>query len=201
MKYILLFTVLISSFSCAQDKRPLTGETEWQRDMNAQFKDALKSPLTEKDRMVFTALDFFKNDSAYVVQAKLKRTPDAKPFKMKTSSSRQPLYVTYGIATFKLNGKTHKLNVYQNVAMAKEVDYDNYLFLPFLDHTNGETTYSGGRYVSVYIPESDVLTINFNEAYNPYCAYSDRYSCPVVPFENYLKTEVNAGVKAFKKNK
>ena len=77
-------------------------------------------------------------------------------------------------------------------------DYFDYLFLPFLDLTNGKTTYSGGRYIDLRIPEGDTIIIDFNKAFNPYCAYSHHYSCPVVPSENYLDFEVRAGVKKFK---
>ena len=72
-------------------------------------------------------------------------------------------------------------------------------FLPFLDETNGETTYGGGRYIETRIPEGDVLTIDFNKAFNPYCAYNEKYSCPIVPRENYLRIAITAGVKKYKK--
>jgi uncharacterized protein (DUF1684 family) len=71
------------------------------------------------------------------------------------------------------------------------------LFLPFLDNTNGDTTYGGGRYIDLRIPEGDTIEIDFNKAYNPYCAYNSRYSCPIVPRENYLDTNIEAGVKKF----
>jgi uncharacterized protein (DUF1684 family) len=83
----------------------------------------------------------------------------------------------------------------------QESDYRDYLFLPFIDQTNGEETYGGGRYVDLRIPEGDTLIIDFNKAYNPYCAYNKKYSCPLVPAVNELKTSVTAGVKAFRKSK
>ena len=199
MKYLVLLFLMLSAYGCAQEKTALVGETEWQREMNANFKDASTSPLTEKGLRKFKGLDFFKFDSSYVVKAKLKLTPGSKPFKMKTTTKRLPEYRAFGIATFELNGETHQLNVYQNLGLMKKEGYEDYLFIPFLDDTNGETTYGGGRYVEGAIPEGDVLEINFNEAYNPYCAYSDRYSCPIVPRINYVKTAIEAGVKAYKK--
>ena len=75
--------------------------------------------------------------------------------------------------------------------------FEDYLFLPFLDDTNGEESYGGGRYIDLKIPEGDQMTIDFNTAYNPYCAYDAKYSCPIVPRENYMDVEVRAGVKAF----
>jgi len=75
--------------------------------------------------------------------------------------------------------------------------WEDYLFLPFLDDTNGNTTYGGGRYVDLRIPKNDTITIDFNTAYSPYCAYNENYSCPIVPRENYLDIKVKAGVMSF----
>ena len=83
----------------------------------------------------------------------------------------------------------------------QEEGYEDYLFLPFTDKTNGEETYAGGRYIDLSIPEGDSITIDFNKAYNPYCAYNKKFSCPLVPSVNALDTKVLAGVKDFKKGK
>ena len=195
---ILLLIILISN--CKQDKEPVLGETEFQKELNAFYKDATTSPLKKKDLKNFKGLDFFPFDSTFVVNAKLIRTPDEKPFKMKTTTDRLPNYVKYGIIEFQLEGKLHQLNIYQNLDILDEEGYEDYLFLPFLDNTNGEGSYAGGRYVESNIPKGDAIIIDFNSAYNPYCAYNDKYSCPIVPRENYLDAKVNAGVKAFDKH-
>ncbi|PNQ73372.1 hypothetical protein C1T31_07600 [Hanstruepera neustonica] len=200
MKKLFVLFLIISVSACAQKKEPITGETDWQREMNANFKDASKSPLKDKDRKTFKGLDFFKFDSIYVVHATLTRTPNEKPFKMKTTTERLPEYVKYGVVSFKLHGENHQLNIYQNIGLLSEPGYEDYLFLPFLDSTNGETSYAGGRYVECRIPKGHNLTIDFNTAYNPYCAYNEKYSCPIVPRENYLDTKIEAGVKTFKKH-
>ena len=200
MKILFAFFLIMTLSTCAQKKEPILGETEWQRKMNADFKDASKSPLKDKDRNKFKGLDFFKFDSTYVVQATLTRTPDEKPFKMKTTTERLPEYVKYGVVTFELHGENHQLNIYQSLGLLDDPEYEDYLFLPFLDNTNGETSYAGGRYVECRIPKGNNLTIDFNTAYNPYCAYNEKYSCPIVPRENYLDAKIEAGVKAFKKH-
>ncbi len=186
--------------SCAQDKQPLVGKTEFQREMNADFKDATTSPLKEEDRKSFTGLDFFIFDSTFVVTATLTRTPEAKPFKMKTTTDRLPEYVTYGIIEFQLNKKTYQLNIYQDLGLLEKEGFEDYLFLPFLDNTNGDSSYGGGRYVEGRIPNNNSIIIDFNKAYNPYCAYNEKYSCPIVPRENYLPIAVEAGVKTFGKH-
>ncbi|WP_417289764.1 DUF1684 domain-containing protein [Corallibacter sp.] len=199
MKHILSFFILILVLGCSDGKHPILGATEWQKKMNSDFKDASKSPLKEKDRKSFKSLDFFEVDSTYVVLAHLERTPNTEPFKMKTTTDRMPLFKQYGIVTFDLKGQTFQLNIYQDLELMHEKGYEDYLFLPFLDDTNGDSTYGGGRYVECRMPEDDKLAINFNEAYNPYCVYNEKYSCPIVPRANYIATKVEAGIKNFKK--
>ena len=120
---------------------------------------------------------------------------------MPTTTERESEETVYGIAYFQLNGVAHQLEVYQNKQLMLEEGFEDYLFLPFTDQTNGQETYAGGRYIDLRIPEGDSLTIDFNKAYNPYCAYNKKYSCPLVPSVNSLDTKVLAGVKDFKKSK
>lgn len=201
MRRLALLCILTTYLTaCSQQKRPILGETEFQKEMNADFKDATKSPLKEKDRKNFTGLDFFEVDSAFVVRAHFKRTPDEMPFKMKTTTDRLPDYVKFGVLNFKLKGEPFSLDIYQNLGLIKEAGYEDYLFLPFLDETNGLESYGGGRYIDMRAPQGDTMIIDFNKSYNPYCAYNDRYSCPIVPRKNYLKTRIEAGVKAFVKH-
>lgn len=197
---VLIAAVLISVFSCGQDKRPILGETEFQKTINAEYKDASTSPLKDKDRKGFESLDFFKFDSTYVVSAQFKRVENAEWFNMKTTTDRVSKERIYGVLSFKLKGETFSLNVYQGQELMTKEGFEDYLFLPFLDETNGVESYGGGRYLDMTIPETDSVVIDFNKAYNPYCAYNERFSCPVVPRVNYLKTRVEAGVKVFKKH-
>lgn len=199
-KNILLFILFVSALSCAQKKEPLLGDTEWQRKMNSDFKDASESPLKDKDRKTFRALDFFEFDSTYTVVATLKRTPDSKWFKMKTTTNRMSKERVFGVLSFKLKEKEYQLNVYQGEDLMTKEGFEDYLFLPFLDNTNGETSYGGGRYIELRIPEGDEIIIDFNKAYNPFCAYNAKYSCPIVPRVNYIDEEIKAGVKAYAKH-
>ncbi|WP_179345626.1 DUF1684 domain-containing protein [Winogradskyella ursingii] len=199
MKNFILLLIFIMSVSCAQEKQTLKGETEWQKEQNANFKDATKSPLKDKDRKTFTGLDFYKFDSTYVIKAVLKRTPDSKWFNMKTTTNEVTKERVYGVLNFELKGESHQLNVYQGQELMETNDFRDYLFLPFLDDTNGEGSYAGGRYVDLTIPEGDEIIVDFNTAYNPYCVYNEKYSCPIVPRVNYISTKVEAGMKAFEK--
>lgn len=199
MKHLLFLVLLLVSVSCAQEKNLVSGDTEFQRTLNAEFKDATTSPLKAKDLKHFSGLDFFKFDSTFVVKATLKRSPNTEWFDMKTTTDRLSKERVFGVLHFELQGQSYQLNVYQGQELMEAADYKDYLFLPFMDHTNGSTSYAGGRYIDLKIPDGDTLVVDFNKAYNPYCAYDEKYSCPIVPRENYLDIEVEAGVKVFKK--
>lgn len=194
-----LITLVLVVFSCSQKKTPLIGDTPFQKKINAEFKDASTSPLKPIDIESFKSLDFYKYDADYVVSATLKRTPDSEYFDMKTTTDRLTKSRVYGVITFNLKGKTYQLNVYRDKELITTEGFENYLFLPFLDDTNGESTYGAGRYIDLKIPEGNTLTVDFNSAYNPYCAYDEKYSCPIVPNENYLATTIEAGVKKYNK--
>lgn len=212
MKYVILAFSLLA-FSCGRGKKyhdekavvspesPLVADIlEFQKELNESFKDPETSPLPDRYRKDFETLAFFEPDTSYVVKARFVRTPDAVPFLNPTTTGRKTEEVVYGIAHFTLNGKEHQLEVYQSLGLLDQEGYEDYLFLPFLDDTNGNETYGGGRYIDLSIPDGDTLVIDFNKAYNPYCVYNKKYSCPLVPRQNYLRTNVRAGVKDFKKD-
>ena len=199
-RFLLVLFSLLLILNCENKKRYDKSFTPFQKEMNEFFKDASISPLKEKDLKNFKGLDFFAFDSSYVVNADLTRTPEEKSFKMKTTTDRLPEYIKYGIVTFDLFNKSYSLNIYRNLDIINNEGYKDYLFLPFLDDTNGFESYGGGRYIDLDIPKGDNLVIDFNSAYNPYCVYDEKYSCPIVPRDNYLSIKINAGVKAFAKN-
>jgi len=194
MKKIILF-LFCSAFTFAQ--KDVAAAENFQAELNKSYADSLKSPLMNEDLKQFKGLDFYPIDEKYIVEAIFIRTKREKSFKMKTTTSRTPIYKKYGELHFSIDGKELKLNVYQNVDLKKKPGYDDYLFLPFSDLTCGKDSYIGGRYIDMRIPKSGKVTIDFNQAYNPYCAYNYEYSCPIVPLENDLDIEINAGVKKF----
>jgi uncharacterized protein len=165
--------------------------------MDQEFADSATSPLTEEDRKVFTALDRFPYDPHFRVTATFKPAERPRIFKMRTTTSREPLYRPYGTVLFTLAGRKHELTVYQNVELIEKEGFADHLFLPFTDATNGEETYVGGRYLDLKGPLGPEVELEFNEAYNPYCAYNARYSCPIPPKENHLRMAVRAGVRKF----
>ena len=197
MLYRAFIIILFFILSCSPKKRPILGDTDYQRTMNANFKDATKSPLKASDRKQFSGLDFFKFDSTFIVNAELKRTPNSEWFKMQSTTGDTTNERVYGVLSFVLKGQPFTLNVYQGKDMMTREGFEDYLFLPFIDDTNGESTYGGGRYIDLRIPEGDEIEIDFNTAYNPYCAYNEKYSCPIVPRVNTIDIAVRAGLKKF----
>lgn len=172
---------------------------EFQASLNATFRDPEASPLPDRYRKNFSGLEFYPADTSFRTWARLQRTPEALPFDMPTSTMEVARERRYGYLTFELDGQPYTLEVYQSPELLLEKGYEDYLFLPFTDLTNGKGTYEGGRYLDLRIPRGDSLLLDFNKAYNPYCAYNPKYSCPIVPEVNHLQTEVRAGVKSFKK--
>jgi len=172
---------------------------EYRESLNATFRNPEVSPLPDRFRKDFEGLEFFEPDTTLRIWAQLERTPQALPFDMPTNTAEFTSERVFGFLTFQLQGQTYRLEVYQSPDLLNEKGYEDYLFLPFTDLTNGQTTYEGGRYIDLRIPEGDSILLDFNKAYNPYCAYNPSYSCPIVPKVNHLNTLVRAGVKAFRK--
>ena len=203
MKYFLIVAFLSLFISCnSQDKRPLIGKTEYQQKLNAVFKDASKSPLKNKDLKSFKGLDFFPVDSSYIIIASIEKTPDTPFLGMVTNTEEKSYYRKFGILTFTLKEKEMQLTLYESLEESENPVFKDYLFLPFTDETSGSDSYGGGRYMDVFkskINTNGTLELNFNNTYNPYCAYNDDYSCPLTPRDNHLSMEILAGVKDFKK--
>jgi uncharacterized protein (DUF1684 family) len=198
---ILLSMVIIFSFSCSEEKRYQdVNLTEYQRQINNYFKDASVSPLKPKDLKNFQGLDFFEFDSIYVVKAKIEETKESLPFKMKTTTDIPVDVRKYADLFFQITGKEFELSVYENLEYEGVEGYENYLFLPFLDETNENETYGGGRYLDLFLNGTDSIIIDFNKAYNPKCVYDENFSCPIVPRKNFLNTRIEAGVKNFIRN-
>ena len=199
MKKIIRCLVLISILmSCSSKNDSYEDEIKmFQYNTNRYFANVATSPLTKEDLESFKGLDYFEIDKKYRIEARIELTPNSPLFDMPTTIERVSLYKTYGIARFKLNGQTIELNIYQETSPEK--GFSDYLFLPFNDRTNGKETYGGGRYIDLELPleQSKTFIIDFNKAYNPYCAYNPNYSCPIPPKENDIELEIRAGMRNF----
>ncbi len=195
---ILAVCILFINTIYSQGNKSTKDAIKFQKNINKEFSNKEKSPLTDDDLKQFNELDFFPIDTNFIVIANLKFHKDSKTFKMQTTTDRLPIYKIYATASFNLKGREFNLKIYQNVKLIQTADFEDYLFLPFTDRTNGKTTYGGGRYMDLEISDGDTILIDFNQTYNPSCAYNAKYSCPIPPKANHLDIDINAGVKKYK---
>lgn len=164
----------------------------WQGE-NDHYLDKEKSPLPKKARKAFTGHRVYPFSMNYVITAGFQKIENGDTVIMKTSADTEKSYIKYAQLHFNI-GRSHcHLSVYQSLTLREMEEYKNYLFIPFKDLTSGKETYGGGRYLDILIPEGNQVVINFNKAYNPYCAYADGYYCPIPPAENTLNVEIKAG--------
>jgi len=191
-----LFCLWMSSYAFAQVDTALymAYNDSARQATNQEFGDPKHSPLAEDAIDDFEGLSYFDFNPKFILTARFEPTPNEKPFQMPTSTSRLPKYVKHGHLFFELDGKQLRLSVYKNIDLSKKAGYENYLFIPFNDSTNGFESYGGGRYMDIQGPLGDSVILDFNRAYNPYCAYNHRYSCPIPPAENRLPVRIEAGV-------
>lgn len=162
------------------------------KEKRAQY---LENLMKEKDSPIANVADFpgfsyFDPDESWVISADFKATTSDKIFQIIMTDSTVSTLPKLGEATFRKNGEVIKVHIF---------DEKTHYLLPFRDETNGETTYGGGRYIN--IPKENLsgntLVIDFNEAHNFYCAYNEKYICPVPPAENKLPIAVPVGEKTY----
>jgi len=204
MRKILLLVFGLSNLQLfAQDNTQAASEiAAFQHKLNEEFKDPKESPLEPRDLKKFRGHQFFPIDLKYRVTARFIRQENAPFIGLKTTTSRLSKERIYAYAEFELQGRSFKLPLYQSQDLMNTKEYADYLFFPFSDLTNGKQSYGGGRFIDLRIPPQgqDTIVIDFNQAYNPYCAYNHKYSCPLVPEENQMDIEVPAGVVLVPKN-
>jgi len=167
---------------------------EFRMQAQKEFSDPEETILSEEELLEFQGLDFYPANEFFKVEVKFKHLKNGKVIGFKTSTERIAKYRPYGVLKFKINGERCRLTVFEPASPIK--GYEDHLFLPFTDATNGLETYGGGRYLDLTKSEIEKrFILDFNYCYNPYCAYSSKYSCPAPPEMNRLEVEIKAGVK------
>jgi len=176
---------------------------EWKKDIETmrRMKDEFfgsghpQSPIPPKDLPRFKGLAYYPPNPAYRFELKLHEHKEKKKLKILDTKGIIREFIRWGEFRFKINGKDCKLQAY------KSDPAEETLFIPFRDTTNGKETYGAGRYLDLdperhRTPDGKWI-LDFNEAYNPWCAYNDMYACPFVPPENWLKVPIPAGEKNY----
>ncbi|MEN8817783.1 MAG: DUF1684 domain-containing protein [Nonlabens sp.] len=168
---------------------------EYRKKLSQEYKSGENNVLTEREKKNFGYLNFYEFDPEFVVEATFEPLGNTEELKLETSTTRIASYVKYGYLFFTLKGKKCKLLVLSSPDLKDDPEYYNYLSVYFTDETNSKGSYDIGRYMELRSPLSEKVILNFNNTYNPYCAYSKRFSCAVPPKENHLPLSVKAGVK------
>ena len=157
--------------------------------MSAMFVSGANGVFPKEDIAPTARLKYYSPNEAYKVRASFKPIENGEVIEMQTSTNDPRAYKRYGSLSFTLQDSSLKLTLYQNV------EHPEYFFCPFKDLTNTKSTYGSGRYLDFAKADLDNPILDFNYAYNPYCAYNSRYSCPIPPLENHLKISILAGEK------
>jgi uncharacterized protein (DUF1684 family) len=152
------------------------------------FARSSDSPLDAGQRRTFAGLPYFDPDPAFRFDATLERRPAAEYEDIQTSDGQVRHLPRAGTLRFTLDGRELGLAAY---------DQGDELFVPFRDATSGDETYGAGRYVEAHPIGGGRYDLDFNAAYNPYCAYNENWSCPLPPRENWLDVPIRAGEKRF----
>lgn len=190
-----LFCTVCASAQTASYKQELAQHRDKYK---AEFLSDERSPLTKKD---LPYLRFYPADSTWKLTARFERLVDTVGFMMQTHSGVEKKYFFFGRLNFMYEGLQRILFVYHSEKLANTPGFEDYLFLPFTDATNYTETFGGGRYIDLRTGDirNGEITLDFNKAYNPYCAYKGGYNCPIPPAENKMPFAIRAGEKLFGK--
>lgn len=195
--------VLLISASCSREpdvRQTVTDSYEAallreRREKDAAFRDGSASPIPAGERARFRALDYYPPNPALRFERKLQRYPSPQRLRMATNTGEMRDALRYGWFDFEIDGTQCRLQAYR--MEENEPSGAPLLFIPFRDATSGNETYAAGRYLEMKENTSGVYDLDFNRAFNPYCAYGGNFSCPAPPRENWLPAAVRAGEKNF----
>ena len=194
-KLFLALTFLVILVSCNSSKQLIKKADIqlYQTKLAEEYTNPETTPLVDEERTNFKGITFFPIDSKYTVKAKFTAIENGRVIPFPTSAKKIKNYKEYGTVTFMLDNQEQTLTIYQSSPIIEK--YEDSLFLPFMDETNGVTSYGGGRYLDLSTKNiGNEIILDFNQAYNPYCAYSKHYNCPIPRSNNVLDVEINAGV-------
>lgn len=176
-----------------ENKKYLEEIVQERRDKDNFMRHDEQSPFKGEEKKKFPGLKYFEPNPGWRIEAAVQENKEKELLVLSTSDNKQKPFKKWGYAIFNRNGQEFRLLLLQPAyGLAPEE-----LFLPFTDATSANETYGAGRYLDLEMPKRKKITLDFNKAYNPYCAYTEGYSCPFPPKENMLPIAVEAGEKTF----
>jgi len=167
--------------------------TDFRKHKDEFFGGDDQSPLTPDQRRGFQGLSYYDENPGLGLELSAQEFDDKEVVEMQTSTGDIAAYRRWGRIAFEVEGETGELTLYQDGH-----GHGEEFFVPFVDSTSGVETYGSGRYIEAHPLPGGKVSIDFNYAYNPYCAYNERWSCPLTPLENRLQVPIHAGEKSFK---
>lgn len=193
---LVVMAAVAYTFTATESPEDYIEKIEKERERQFKFiRFNIESPLTEEQKRSFTKLTFYDIDPQYKVKARILPIENKKVREVPLTDGSKQRYIEHAFAEFELGGKTNKLLLLQAM---DEADKRNF-FLAFADATSAGETYGGGRYLNVRQDGKNSITIDFNLAYNPYCAYNPDFACPLPPKENILDIPITVGEKNYTK--
>jgi len=159
---------------------------EFRREKDAFFKRSPQSPVEDPN---FSGLSYYPEADRYIFEPPLEPFKERETVMLETSTGDEQPYVRYGKVAFEVDGQVCSLTLF---APTFEGEPERF-FIPFRDATSGKETYGAGRYLEAERLPDGRVRLDFNYAYSPFCAYSDRYRCPLPPPENWLSVPIRAG--------
>jgi uncharacterized protein (DUF1684 family) len=195
---LILIATLVTLFYSMQDggtSEAYRKEREKERkDKDDYMRNNSESPFADSVAL-FTGLKYFDIDESFRISANLIPIEEKKTITLATSDGLEKRYLPYAYAEFSLKGEKCRLLILEIMDMGP---FRGTLFLAFADATSAKESYGAGRYLDIKkVPGSTSVLLDFNKAYNPYCAYNDNFSCPFPPSENLLKVAIPAGEKVY----
>jgi hypothetical protein len=188
---IIVILIVLNTFNGGESRQEYIDRMIRERaDKDLFFKNNDESPIP--DSLEFTGLSYFPPNPDYKLSTSLAKLTTAETITLATSDGLEKKYKKFGYAEFEFEGKKNRL-----LLLEMEPPFQDKLFIPFADETSGIETYGAGRYLEVDKPTGESVILDFNLAYNPYCAYSSDFSCPFPPVENLLFISVRAGEKKY----
>lgn len=191
--FVGLQLMLVSACGPKEDEAYLAEIGAHRMALNETFFNAYTTPLDSNSFKSFKGLKFFTINSTYKVIATVEPSSEMPTFLLPHTHDTTKPYKIFAKLHFSINNQNFILTALEQVV--KKPGYENSLVIPFTDQTNGNETYQGGRYLDIEKPESNTVTLDFNLSYNPYCAYNNKYICPIPPKENNLPIAIQAGMK------
>jgi uncharacterized protein len=166
----------------------MTQLDQFRAEKDSFFSESPESPLTAEQKRSFVGLSYFPENASLRLEVAVEELPGREQIQMQTSTGDVQTYFRYARIRFPVEGKQAELTIYQSA---------HGYFLPFVDSLAGKETYPAGRYLDPRPLPGGRFLVDFNFAYNPYCAYNENWSCPLTPFENRIMVPIRAGEKLY----